>query len=120
MNAPDPAVLAEADDLVTDAVVRRCFGVGPVEDPSGLLGQPGLPAGASEDEMHDAYMRRHFPGSVAVAPEPKPATVGTSRSQQAAAMPELHQGPRTPAAADDGAMVDAYVAHFWPQSARNP
>ena len=118
MNAPDPAVLAQADDLVTDAVVRRCFGVGPVEDPSGLLGQPSgaPPAEATEDEMHDAYMRRHFPGSVAVAPAPKPEPPATGGA--AGPLPKIAQGPRSPAPGDDGAMVDEYVRTFWPQTSR--
>ncbi len=67
MSAPDlDALYAEAENEATDAFMRQRFGLQPVDDPSGLLGQPSgtPPPEASEDEMFESYMRRYFPGSV--------------------------------------------------------
>jgi hypothetical protein len=67
VSAPDlDALYAQAEAEAVDALMRRRFRVAPVEDRSGLLGQPSgtSSAEASEDEQFEAYMRRHFPGSV--------------------------------------------------------
>jgi hypothetical protein len=49
--------------------------------------------------------------SLAVAPAPSAGANGPPTP----ALPTIHQGPRG-AAADDGAMVDAYVRRYFPGS----
>ena len=104
--------------------MQRRFGTQPIDDPSGMFGQPTgtPPADASEDEhfaaymkMHfAAYMKMHFAGSsVRTDPEPEP---GTSPQAASPGLPEVHQGPRGAAAVDDDALVDAWAARYFPAS----
>jgi hypothetical protein len=97
MSAPDldaiyaeavDEAIASAEDKAVDGFIRRRFRVEPVDDPSGL-----------------------FTGMSSLAVAPAPACAGNEP-----AMPEIHQGPRGAAPADDGAMVDGYVWTYFPQT----
>lgn len=90
MSGPDlDALYAAAEAEAVDTLMKRRFGVESRDDLSGM-----------------------FTGRSSLAPAPTPADAGNEPT--APTMPVLYQGPRAPAAADDAAIVDAYVRRYFP------